>query len=153
MHALRASGMSFLEMQNSLRAIDVHVKRETLGKHFNICLGGHVPEITDEEAQAITALEAGTSNQPDMDFAILVRKRAAQMLINGELRVTASHGLQAQALLDRRAEKEADRDLQLNLARLLSGAITLPPSAVIEGRVVDVSPSLLAPGDVVEPRA
>ena len=36
--------------------------------------------------------------------------------------MTAQHGLTAQALLDRRIEKQADRDLALNMARLLSGA-------------------------------
>ena len=57
----------------------------------------------------------------------MVQKRAIELLAAGDLRVTAQHGLQAQALLDRRAEKQADRDLALNMARLLSGAIIMTP--------------------------
>jgi hypothetical protein len=70
------------------------------------------------------------------------------------MKVTASHGLAAQALLDRRAEKQADRDLTLNMARLLSGAISLPPAEVIEVRRVGPPADLplLAPLDIVEAR-
>jgi hypothetical protein len=76
------------------------------------------------------------------------------MLRAGQLRVTAQHGLTAQALLDRRAEKAADRDLALNMARLLSGAVSMAPLSVIETR--NVTPLEIgdgyAPDDLVDPR-
>lgn len=82
------------------------------------------------------------------DFATLVQQRAVEALEAGNLRITAQHGLAAQALIDRRIEKAADRDLALNMARLLSGAITMTPQTVIEGRAIEVT--LLAPPHVVE---
>lgn len=68
------------------------------------------------------------------DFAKLVRDEAARQLREGKLKVTATHGLTAQGLLDRREERKADRDLMLNLARLLTGSA---PRALIEAPVVE----------------
>jgi hypothetical protein len=147
-HALRASGMLLADIHAATQKMGRGFKRETLGKHFRICLGGAQPEVL---AQEIADASKEAKTQAEIDFATLVQKRAAQMLAAGELRVTASHGLQAQALLDRRAEKQADRDLAVNMARLLSGAMVMAPSEVIEGRVLNVTPSLLAPSSVVEP--
>jgi hypothetical protein len=146
-HALRATGMDLITLSNETRKLGAPHKRETLGKHFRICLKGVTPEVM---AQEIADASKAAKTQAEIDFATLVQKRASALLAAGELRVTASHGLQAQALLDRRAEKAADRDLALNLARLLSGAIIMPPSQIIEGRAVEVP--LLAPDSVVEHR-
>jgi hypothetical protein len=55
------------------------------------------------------------------DFATAVRDAANEALAEGELSVRVDHGLAAQALLDRRMEKQADRKLQVELARLLAG--------------------------------
>jgi hypothetical protein len=151
-HALIASKMTLQNIHLETQRLGAPVKRETLGKHIRICLNGVKPEVLGQEI-ADASKEAKT--QAEMDFATLVQKRATEMLQAGELRVTAQHGLTAQALLDRRAEKQADRDLAVNMARLLSGAISVVPSIVIEGRVVDVTPleisDGLAPVGVYEP--
>jgi hypothetical protein len=147
-HALIASKMPLALIHAETQKMGRGIKRETLGKHIRICLGGVKPEVL---AQEIDEANAQARTQAELDFAALVQKRASEMLARGELRVTASHGLQAQALLDRRAEKQADRDLSLNMARLLSGAMMLTPSEVIEGRAIVVTPNLLlAPDSVVE---
>jgi hypothetical protein len=113
------------------------IKRETLGKHFAICLGGVKPMLDEDTAQAISDGSRSAQTQAELDFAVMVQKRAVDLLRDGSLRVTAQHGLTAQALLDRRAEKQADRDLALNMARLLSGAVIMTPMTVIEGRVLE----------------
>jgi hypothetical protein len=147
-HALIASKMPLADIHAETQKMGRGIKRETIGKHIRICLGGVKPEVLGQE---IVDESKAAKTQAEIDFATMVQKRASEMLAAGDLRVTASHGLQAQALLDRRAEKQADRDLSLNMARLLSGAIMMTPSEVIDGRAIDVTPSLLAPASVVEP--
>jgi len=151
-HALIASKMPYADIHAETQRLGNPVKRETIGKHVRICLGGVKPEVL---AQAVADESKEAKTQAEMDFATLVQRRATEMLQAGELRVTAQHGLTAQALLDRRAEKQADRDLAVNMARLLSGAISVVPSIVIEGRVIDVTPAELgdglAPEGVYEP--
>lgn len=78
------------------------------------------------------------------DLAILVRDRTVQALKTGTLEPTISHGLQAQQILDRRAEKTNDRETMLNMARLLSGAgaagfLAPPEMVVIEGESERIS--------------
>lgn len=148
-HALRATGTSFDSLEAASRGLGTPIKSDTFSRHFRRCLGGRNPGDDLSLAQSVERGVDEAKTQQEMDFAIAVRARATQLLQSGDLRVTASHGLQAQALLDRRAEKAADRDLAINLARLMSGAISITPIEVIEGRSVE----LLAPGDVVEPRA
>lgn len=142
--------MSLVDIHVATQKLGRGIKRETLGKHFRVCLGGVTPEVL---SQQIADATKGAVTQAEMDFAILVQQRATELLREGALRVTASHGLAAQALLDRRAEKAADRDLMLNMARLLSGAISMAPMEVIEARNV-TPPELLdglAPPGVYEP--
>jgi hypothetical protein len=137
------------EMSRALGENGHGIRRETFGKHLRICLGGRKPDANEAMVQLVADATSDAKTQSEIDFAVAVQRRAQELLQAGEMRVTASHGLQAQALLDRRAEKQADRYFQFNLARLLSGAISLPPLEIIEGRSVD----LLAPVSVVEPRA
>lgn len=144
--------MKYADIEQALKDAGHGMKRETIGKHFAICLAGR-PAGIDPEMTAVVGDAVNSSEGAEHDFAVLVRDRAAELLREGHLKVTATHGLAAQALLDRRAEKQADRDLALNMARLLSGAISLPPSDVIEGRVLAMEESpLLAPASVVEAR-
>ena len=95
-------------------------------------------QIADASKQALTTAE--------LDFATMVQRRATELLAQGELRVSAQHGLSAQALLDRRAEKQADRDIAINIARLLSWRDAHAAITVIEGRVVGEGPAELADG-------
>lgn len=149
-HALRASGMRLEDIAEQSKKLGRSIKRTTFGAHFRICLNGATPEVL---AQEIADASKGELSQVEMDFAILVQKRATDLLRSGDLRVTASHGLAAQALLDRRAEKQADRELALNMARLLSGSMTMPPITVIDSRAIEVDQLTdgLAPPGVYEP--
>jgi hypothetical protein len=61
------------------------------------------------------------------DFLELVRNRAAEAVASGEARVSVQHGLQAQAQLDARVSRNADRDLMAQIAAALTGQ--LPPIA------------------------
>jgi len=147
-HALKASKMTLAEIHLATQQLGRPYKRETLGKHFRICLKGATPEVL---AQQIADASKEAKTAAEMDFAVMVQKRATELLAAGELRVTAQHGLQAQALLDRRAEKQADRDVAINIARLLSGAMVIPPMNVIEGRVISHDDDNLLLGDGLAP--
>ena len=61
------------------------------------------------------------------DLAAVVVKRTMRQMAAGKLTPTLRDGLQAQQLLDRRAEKAADRSFMLNLAlRLGRWGLTTP---------------------------
>jgi hypothetical protein len=152
-HALIASGMPYADIHTETQKIGAPVKRETIGKHVRICLRGIKPLLDEGTAQDIADSSREANDQASVDFAVMVQKRATELLRSGDLRVTAQHGLTAQALIDRRLEKQADRDLALNMARLLSGAIVMTPMTVIEGRVVEPLQldDGLAPEGVYEP--
>ncbi len=77
----------------------------------------------------------------DRDLAAAVRDAAKQRLENGELKPNLRDGLNAQALLDRREEKQRDRNFMLSLARLTSGAAHEVPAHIIEGVAQDVTPT------------
>jgi len=144
--------MPMIHISAQTRTMGKAIKRETLMRHYKACLAGVKPLLDDSTAQDIADAGKHAQTQAEIDFATLVQKRATLLLQSGELRVTATHGLQAQALLDRRAEKQADRDLTLNMARLLSGAIQMAPISVVEMRNV-TPPELedgLAPEGVYE---
>lgn len=82
---------------------------------------------------------------PSGDVAGSIQRAALEMLERGELRLTASHALRAQEILDRRAEKQQDRELKVVLARLLTRDSMPPPKYVggdediIEGVAVEVT--------------
>lgn len=149
-HALLASGMSLVQIHAETQKRGRGYKRETLGKHFRICLNGVLPKMDERALAVINTAGKAAATPAEKDFATLVQERALTLLESGDLRVTTQHGLQAQALLDRRLEKQADRDLAINMARLLSGAISMVPSTVIEGRAVEIT--TLAPPDLVVSR-
>lgn len=88
--------------------------------------------------------EVPTVKAVNRDLAILVRDQTVDAINEGRLEPTISQGLQAQALLDRRAEKATDNDLKLAIARLLSGSgpagyLEPPDDLVIEGFAVEVA--------------
>ena len=130
--------MSWAAMQRALKSKGTAMKAETITAHFRECLDGNLPVITSENYADVQQMRG--------DFAILVQRKATEMLEAGTLRVTATHGLQAQALLDKRAEKAADRDVALNIARLLSGAMVPAPMKVVSGEGYDI---MLAPPELV----
>ena len=115
------------------------MKRETIGKHLKVCIGSG--DIKPDEMAAVGAAIAPTvTPKPDEpssveDVAVLVQKRVVEKLKAGDARVTVQHGLQAQQLLDRRAERAKDRELAVTLARLLHSPA--PPPEAIRARVVE----------------
>jgi hypothetical protein len=147
-NTLLAAGASSLSIEREMKRLGAPIKAETVRAHLRICLQGK-PELTQEQAVEVGRMGSLATNEAERDFATLIQKRAMQLLEAGEIRVTAAHGLQAQALIDRRAEKAADRDLAVNIARLLSGAIMETPLRVIEGTAYDVEAGL-APARLIE---
>jgi hypothetical protein len=124
-------------MEAKSREDGIVIKRETISRHLKTCLS--VPkEVTPQKmAHAAAHLDVGE------DVATLVQAQVIEKLKDGSARVTVQHGLQAQQLLDRRAERAKDRELAITLARLLHSP--LPPTdlimerTVIEGTAVEVS--------------
>jgi hypothetical protein len=144
--------MTLIDISEEMRKSGKPIKRETIGKHYRYCLGGRRPVLDESVAQAVADAEKGATTDAEIDFARLVQRRATQLLAAGQMKVTASHGIAAQALLDRRAEKQADRDLTLNMARLLSGAMSMPPIQIIESRAMPAGylEDGLAPSSIIE---
>lgn len=133
-------GHSATAMERMAKDAGLTMKRETIGKHLKTCLGTTAkPEEVKAVAEAVKS-ETGTD-----DVATLVQKQVVERLEAGEARVTVQHGLQAQQLLDRRAERAKDRELAVTLARLLHSpapppeAIRARPVDAIEGHVVEVT--------------
>ena len=128
-------GYSAARMEDLRREMKKPIKRETISKHLKVCLG---TDAKPAEVKAVAeAVQASTpAPEGSEDVAVLVQKEVVRKLKAGEGRVTVQHGLQAQQLLDRRAERAKDRELAITLARLLhSGA---PPDSAITARPVDV---------------
>lgn len=80
----------------------------------------------------------------DTDLAVMVVKQTKAGLSSGDLTPTVKDGIAAQGILERRAERAADREFMLNLARALAGGgqqapqVLLPDPAIIEGEVREV---------------
>lgn len=88
------------------------------------------------ESMPTFAGSGSTAPAVGMDVATAIQAEALAALERGELRVTAANALKAQEILDRRAEKAADRQLTLVLARLAT--MGKPPDDIIEGEVIDL---------------
>jgi len=92
------------------------------------------------------------------DFAQTVTNLTMKAMRDGKAEPTIRDGLQAQALLDKRAEKAEDRRFMLNLARALAGGGLGTPELLLPEPMKDVSPviegeyeeSLLAPAHLRE---
>jgi hypothetical protein len=139
-------GFSASKMEEMARANGHPIKRETIAKHLKVCIGSDAkPAEVKAVAETVTK-NASVSNDTvgSEDVAVLVQREVVRKLKAGEGRVTVQHGLQAQQLLDRRAERAKDRELAITLARLLhspappASAITARPVDVIEGHAVEV---------------
>ena len=76
----------------------------------------------------------GTDENGDTtDVATAIQRQALEQLNAGEMRLTAAHALRAQELLDRRAEKERDRELMVTLARVLTRRGSAPAGLIAAG--------------------
>lgn len=131
--AFLSAGKSMNWIEREMKRLEKPTKSETVSKHFNICLRSDKSNTALLEAAA-----TGRATGLQGDFAAAVQKVALEKLAAGELRIKTQDGLAAQALLDRRAEKAADRSLMVEIAALLSGARVEVPSEVIEGEWSEV---------------
>lgn len=96
------------------------------------------PETVNNHKKHYVAPPPEEARKPE-DLAILVRDRTVAAIKEGRLEPSVAHGLQAQALLDKRAEKATDRDVAMALSRLLAGAGSgfAPPPRLIVSSVDD----------------
>lgn len=104
--------------------------------------------LTEPHAKALADATAALEKQSKTirpksgDLAQLVRDNVFARVTEGELEPSLSEGLRAQEMLDKRAEKGADRDMMIVLAGLLSGAtqpLALLGDGAIEGEWRDVT--------------
>jgi hypothetical protein len=143
-NTLLAAQASYTSIAAHLLTLGVAMKRDTISAHHRVCLDSNA-QISEGDAVLVGGMARDAKSDAERDFASVVQRKAMELLEKGELRVTATHGLQAQGLMDRRVERAADRDLAFNIARLLSGAIIQTPA-----NVIDVTPyELLAPPEIV----
>jgi len=80
--------------------------------------------------EAPDVIPEGTNVYPD-DLAAVVVRRTSRALAAGKLQPTLRDGLVAQQLLDRRAEKAADRQFMLGLAMAMAGGGAATPVALL----------------------
>lgn len=106
-----------------MKRLNTPTKAETIRKHLRQCLNG--------DAQNVALMPGNGRPVNNADFADAVRREAHRLLAEGKMNVRAEHGLQAQALIDRRAEKDADRKLVVEMGRLLSGYRSDPAEIVV----------------------
>jgi hypothetical protein len=131
-------GHSANAMEGLSRASGLPIKRETISKHLKVCLA--MPEgVTPKQVADVADRTKPPAYAPAEDVATLVQREVIAKLQDGTARVTVQHGLQAQQLIDRRAERAKDRELAVTLARLLHSG--MPPMAMVQERtIIDVTP-------------
>ena len=131
---LIAKGYSSPRIRQEVKLAGFTVALRTVARHRRLC-------VVDE-----TTAQVEARNE---DLAVLVRDQVRRGVLNGSIGLKARDGMAAQALIDRREEKAADRSFMLNLAQLLSGGGKAAPVTVIDV-TPDESP-LLAPRELREP--
>lgn len=132
-NSMLAAGRAGNWIEREMKRLGKPTKAETVRRHLRNCLNGN------PKAGALVEKGQGLPVN-DEDFAAAVRAEAQRLLTDGKLSVRTEHGLSAQALIDRRAEKQADRRLMIEMAGLLAGTRSLqgPPEDLIEGEWSEV---------------
>ncbi len=120
----RAPGLSMLEVH-----LKKHVKEVAVGKP-------PLPTFTGTDPE--TGLR--------VDIATAIQRTSLEMLANGEMRITAAHALRAQEMIDRRADRERDRELMITLARVLTQRAQAPEGLIAPG---DDAGGVIIEGEVV----
>jgi hypothetical protein len=123
--AQQALGFSSTAMETRSREWGRPMKQETILRHVRH-LQTSLPVTTDPREVA-----PNDATQPKQDVATLVQAEVVKKLNDGTARVTVQHGLQAQQLIDRRLERQKDRELAVTLARLLHSPS--PPPRLVHG--------------------
>jgi hypothetical protein len=121
---------------------DQYISRNSLGKHYREHLMEDHERARKAAADAMEAQKKTRKGPKTSDLAVLVRDTVLDHVESGILIPTIAEGLRGQEIIDRRAEKGADRDLMLQVAQLLGGAV--PAGAlmgpIIEGQYVQIDP-------------
>lgn len=119
----------------SLQSLQTHQRDHR--SSATVPVSTNLPTFSGSEGSPSSPLPAAE------DVATTIQREALAALERGEMRITAQHALKAQEMLDRRAEKAADRELVMVLTRLAVSQGKPPPSlikdeVVIEGEVKEV---------------
>lgn len=136
-NAMLAANRAANWIEREMKRLGKPTKAETVRRHLTRCLNNN------PGTAALVERGAGHPVSND-DFAAAVRAEAQRLLGEGKLSVRTEHGLSAQALIDRRAEKQADRALMIEMAGLLAGVRRMdgPPEDLIEGEWEEVGDPL-----------
>lgn len=128
------AGVSFIDVERWLAESGQTITAQSIGRHAKDHLG--VPSVIGRRP-------------PSGDFLESVRDAAAEGLASGELAVSLKDGIAAQKAIDARLSRNADRDLALHLAAILSGN-RVPTVQIIDGEweeLDDEFTKLLNPGE------
>ena len=138
------------KMEGMSKEQGLPMKRETISRHLRNCIGTSATgDDVVRVAAAVGPVTTAPAPEAPEDVAVLVQRQVVEKLKEGEARVTVQHGLQAQQLLDRRAERAKDRELAVTLARLLH-APPPPPEAITHRRVAAEGSDEIIEGEAVE---
>jgi len=126
-----ASGMSDIAVSNWLKDEGAYISRITIGKHKREHMTSQ-HESARIEAAKVLKKQQGTIKFKG-DLAGLVRDQVMSLVEAGQLTPTLAEGLRAQEIIDRRQEKNSDREFTLALAGILGGSALLEGTAVAIG--------------------
>jgi hypothetical protein len=123
-------GISDQKVSNWLKVEGKYVSRITLGNHRRQHMTvEHVKARQELTKNIQSAIKVETTNG---DLARLVSTYVYKMVENGDVIPTLSEGLRAQEMMDRRKEKNADRELAISMAGILGGGY------LVEGTAMEV---------------
>lgn len=124
-------GISDQKVSDWLKAESSYISRITLGNHRRQHMTVEHVKARQELAKNIqSAIRTETTNG---DLAKLVSTYVYKMVENGDVIPTLSEGLRAQEMIDRRKEKNADRELAISMAGILGGGY------LVEGTAMEVT--------------
>jgi hypothetical protein len=115
-----AQGMSDVAVSNWLNDEGSYISRITIGKHKREHMTSD-HESARMEAAKVLKKQKGTIKF-NGDLASLVRDQVITLVDSGQLTPSLAEGLRAQEIIDRRQEKNSDRELTLALAGILGGS-------------------------------
>lgn len=124
-------GISDVKISEWLKAENSYISRITLGNHRR----QHTSEdhINARRELAKNIQKAVKVESASGDLAKLVSNYVYKMVENGDVIPTLSEGLRAQEMMDRRKEKNADRELAISMAGILGGGY------LVEGTAMEVT--------------
>ena len=123
-------GISDQKVSDWLKAESSYISRITLGNHRRQHMTvEHVKARQDLTKNIQSAIRTEATNG---DLAKLVSTYVYKMVENGDVIPTLSEGLRAQEMMDRRKEKNADRELAISMAGILGGGY------LVEGTAMEV---------------